>query len=88
MLRPVISDDTVDKVLGRFRQELATEIKRKGRGGWVSSLETRGAVDEEVDEFKEAVRAHDREHMKDELIDVMVAAFWGLASEEAGGWDW
>jgi len=88
MKRPEIDDNTVVETLDHFRQELMDQIRRKGRAGWVSSHETRGCVDEEVDEFKEAVHANDREQTKRELMHIMIAAFWGLASERKGGWSW
>lgn len=88
MTRPEISDAAIASVLERFRADLVKQVAKKGRTGWVSSHEARGGVDEEVDEFHAAVHANDREATKRELMDIMVAALWGLASEEAGGWDW
>ena len=88
MPRPEISDTTVDALMARFRRELEAEIEKKGRAGWVSSHETLGAVIEEIDELKAAIHDNDLHQAVSELVDVMIAAFWGLASEAEGGWDW
>jgi hypothetical protein len=88
MQRSEVTDLTIHTLFGRFRKELDAQIEKKGRAAWVSSHETRGAVAEEVDEFNAAVHANDRDRMKAELMDIMISAFWGLASEGEGGWDW
>ena len=88
MPRPEISDEIITTILERFRADLRYQIAKKGRTGWVSSHETRGGVDKEVDEFHAAVHANNHDETKRELMDIMTAALWGLASEEAGGWDW
>ena len=88
MDRPEISNELINDLVERFREELQDQIAKKGRTGWVSSHETSGCILEEFDEFKQAVHDNDREQAKKELSDLMVAALWGLASEEAGGWDW
>ncbi len=88
MDRPEISDAAISTIMARFRKVLNDQIAKKGRQGWVSSHETRGAVDEEFDEFKAAVHTNDRDQAKRELMHIMISAFWGLASEVKGGWDW
>lgn len=70
------------------RSELRRQVKKKGDLSFCSSHEALGAIDEEHDELKNAIRANDREAIRKELRDIVVAATWALASEEAGGWDW
>ena len=86
--RPKISNEVLAYIYTSLQQELLRQIQTKGYDGFVSSLETRGAVGEELDEFNAAVHAHDQDGAKRELMDVMIAAFWGLASQQAGGWSW
>ena len=71
-----------------IRGVLRRQIKKKGDLSFTSSHESLGAIDEEHSELQDAIRSNDREAIKHELRDIVVAATWALASEEAGGWDW
>ena len=67
---------------------LRRQIAKKGILSFCSSHESLGVIDEEHKELNDAIRSNDREQIKQELRDMVVAATWALASEEADGWDW
>ncbi len=67
---------------------LRRQIAKKGILSFCSSHESLGVLDEERKELIDAIQSNDRETIKQELRDIVVAAMWALASEEAGGWDW
>lgn len=67
---------------------LRSRIHEKGTHSFGSSHEVLGLLVEERGELEAAIVANDRDAIKSELRDIIVAATWGLASEIAGGWDW
>ncbi|KKN21925.1 hypothetical protein LCGC14_0920550 [marine sediment metagenome] len=70
------------------RDEMRRQIQEKGDLSFCSSHESLGVIGEEHKELGDAIQANDREQIKKELRDIVVAATWALASETAGGWDW
>ncbi len=77
--------------LARARKETTKRLDQKGFGAFASSHEILGVLDEEFDEFREAV--HDASEgangrRVDELYDIAVACIIGAASIKAGRTDW
>jgi len=84
--RMVVTPKAIKETLDQFTDFLDKKIREKGDVAFASSHETLGVIEEEVDELKDAVRANvGRDH---ELLDIMVSAFWGLASHKRGAWTW
>lgn len=65
-------DLAMDKVMYR--------LKQKGPGLFIDRHQIYGVIAEEVNELLDAIHNNDLENMEEELIDVVVAALWGLAS--------
>jgi len=83
VIRPEISEATFQKTLKEVEKALKAAIKKKGSGALVSWHEAQGNLNEEVLEFEIEVQKNSKER-KSELIDVVVAALFGLASHNEG----
>lgn len=90
VVRPQVSGAYEELVLEALARRLATYT----RGAFVGPHEALGILQEEVDEAWEAVRearhgpgllAPDSTRLADELLDIAVAAVWGVASLCATG---
>ena len=58
---------------------LNNQIKKKGRGRFVSTHEAIGVIQEEVSELHDAARANDEQQFRRELMDVAAASLFALA---------
>jgi NTP pyrophosphatase (non-canonical NTP hydrolase) len=67
---------------------LCDRIDEKGRGIFMSSHETLGVLVEEIAEYRGEVRNNDSKKQRDELLDIAVAALWGIVSLDSGKMDW
>lgn len=83
-----VSDEQIDAGFGLLREELAEQVEQKGLGIFVSSHEISGVVDEEVREMHAEVERNRAKQLKHELLQVAVAALWGVISLETGEMDW
>lgn len=88
MERPNATVLQVDEAVDDFRQALNDKLAERSYGVFVSSHEILGVVGEELHELTDAVQGDDLEDIADELLDVMVAAFWGYVSARSGHLDW
>ncbi len=88
MPRVQITPEHIARANVGVRGELRRQIQKKGDLSFCSSHESLGVIGEEHKELGDAIQANDREQVKKELRDIVVAATWALASETAGGWDW
>jgi hypothetical protein len=91
--RPTVFKESIDRAEEIAHNALKRELEKKGYGGFVSSHEMLGVLEEEVDEFKREVQRKPNtpgrdESMKDELCDIIVTAMFGLACLEQGTTDW
>jgi len=80
--REPISASSVSKARHYFEAMLEIGLKRHGDGEFVSTMEMLGAVTEEFHEFVRAIHAKDQSLIKEEALDIMVSAFWVVASLE------
>jgi hypothetical protein len=88
MERPNATVLQVDEAVEDFKRALKSKLDERDYGVFVSSHEILGVVEEERHELADAVRRDDLDDIADELLDVMVAAFWGYVSVKAGQLDW
>ena len=86
--RMKVRQATIDAAMQEFRAMLTKQIEAKGDVAWASSHETLGVVTEEYTELVSAIRENHLPAVKNELLDIMVAAFWGIASAKQGAWTW
>ena len=87
-MRIPVSDDSIEGVLSDVKQKLAARLVQKGRGTFVSRHEILGVAAEEFAEVIEAVHSGTDEDVIQELLDLAVAAVFGIASINRGGTDW
>ena len=81
MTRDKIYASYIDEILGEVAVHLKEKIKEKGDGAFVSSHEADGVIDEEVREFKDALRSNDLIDIRKELWDIIISAIWGIISQ-------
>ncbi len=89
MSRTLIGDGALNLATIAFRQHMEEVLKRKGRGAFVSRHEILGVIEDECIELVNAVQA--KRGLKDirhELLDIAVAALFGVACIEAKVLDW
>lgn len=75
-----ISQDLINNRLNKFLKHFQEKRDKKGNLSFNSPHEILGSAYEEFMEFSHAVHANDDENAREELLDIMVVAFWGLCS--------
>lgn len=75
-----VPPEEVDAAIERALKALKRRIKEKGNRPYRSRHETYGIIAEEHFELLLAMQKNDGENYKDELVDIAVAAIFGLAS--------
>lgn len=78
-----IDSERLGDVIENITANLGRRIMRKGNLSHISLHEIRGTVGEEWDEFKETVHDNDLVKAYDELSDIAVACWWGMATIRA-----
>ncbi len=68
--------------------KLDEQLRKKGRGTFVSIHEISGVLDEEVREFKDEIHTNKYDDIVKELEDIAVTCLWGIASINSGKVDW
>lgn len=87
-MRKPILPLTRHNVMAKVIESLNKRISQKGENGFSSTHEIRGVLDEEVEELHGAIKSNDPVESYNELLDIAVAAIWGLASIQEGTIDW
>lgn len=79
----------LDRACLEVAEKLAYRAKQKGLGAMASSHEIFGIIVQETSEYEDAIhlRLSDDEKIG-ELMDIAVAAIFGIASIRTGGVDW
>lgn len=78
----------IDSALDEVIHKLRYRIREKGMGSMSSSHEILGIIIQETAEYQEAVHCRQPEEEKvQELLDIAVAALFGVASIRSGGVD-
>lgn len=79
MTRKPISDKAILDAIDSVARKTSERLAEKGRGSFASVHEVWGAVDEEMREFKDAVRENDLSAVERELRDIAVGAIFAIA---------
>jgi len=79
-MRPKISKIEIAHTVIDIDNWLLERIKQKGSGSLISINEIRGVIDEEYCELREEMHIKDYVGIEHELMDLAVAAIFGLAS--------
>lgn len=92
MNRPKVSKqevaDVLDDVLDKVAHKLNYRIQQKGNNIFVSRHEICGIIREEVGEFEDLLSRGSLDDMREELLDIAIAAIWGVASIDSDEMDW
>jgi hypothetical protein len=88
LCRPGVDDSEIADAFSSVKSKLAMRISQYGRGIFISRHEVMGIVDEEIYELHDAVRDGEFSGIRDELVDVAVAAIWGIVSIDKGKMNW
>lgn len=87
--RPKVDALEISLVLEQLSRGMAARLKKHGYGAYVGPHEALGVITEEYAELVEAARRSDRPgdatEFADELLDVAVAALFGIASLRTTG---
>jgi arsenate reductase-like glutaredoxin family protein len=75
-----ISKKEIDDIITLFKFKLEEIISKKGDLSFNSPHEIRGALDEEIAEHLDALRADNLEDQVNELFDVATVSIWGIVS--------
>ena len=84
MKRTEIPLTSIDGAAQAIHSALTKRLMEKGFGSFASSHEILGILDEEYDEMRDEVRANDIEGLRNELIDIAVAAQFAIACIDHG----
>lgn len=79
MTRKQISDKAIKAATDSVIHQIIERLAEKGRGSFASIHEVWGVVDEEMREFKDAVRENDLPAAERELRDIAVGAIFAIA---------
>jgi hypothetical protein len=80
-----VAKRTIDETFEEVRQMLEKRLKKKGRGPYLFTHQIDGIIDEEFNlELKSAMHQNDLKQFRSELIDIAVAALFGIASIDEG----
>jgi hypothetical protein len=86
--RPEITVEFLHQAEMAVMAHLMQKLEEKGYGSFASNHEIVGAMMEEVGEYTSAIQRHNKEQEHKELLDVAVAAFFGIACQLQGTMDW
>jgi hypothetical protein len=87
--RQQLGKDDLEKALTEVVNMLFFRARQKGMGSMASNHEILGILSEEFAEYRDAVHAKGNQEEKvNELIDIAVAALFGIASIRSNGIDW
>jgi NTP pyrophosphatase (non-canonical NTP hydrolase) len=78
--RVPVLDTEIAAAFTLLGQHLKDRIARHGKNSFIGPHEILGIIDEEMDEFREAVRANSRPAVLSELEDIATGAVFGIAS--------
>lgn len=88
-VRHQLIEEDLENALTVVGLKLRFRAKQKSLGTMASSHEILGIINDEVQEYRDEVHAKGSPEGKiAELIDIAVAAIFGIASIESGGVDW
>ena len=68
--------------------KLESRLRERGTGIFISQHEILGIVYEEMSEYVGAVHKNDHDAQEKELLDIAVAAVWGIVSIRSHKMQW
>jgi NTP pyrophosphatase (non-canonical NTP hydrolase) len=80
VIRPVVPEGFVHKVLLESREAMASRLAKHGPGAYVDGHHALGIITEEWKELVDALQAGDQKEVRKELFDVAIAALFAIAS--------
>lgn len=84
-----LTDDVIEQAAAEAVKKLRFRVQQKGHGTFASNHEILGVVRQETTEYEDAIHKRmDQEAKVQELLDIAVAAIFGVASIRGGGVDW
>jgi len=86
--RPKITTDEVNRAIDALISSLFKQIEQYGTHSYSSKHEIQGLLKEEFDEINAAIHNGTSEELKEELLDIAVAAIYGYACIDAKKVDW
>ena len=79
-------DEDIKVFLDIIRKQIHVRLKEKGKHPFASTHEIYGVLCEELNkELLEALHETDISKFRDELMDIIVGAIWGIVSVGYGG---
>lgn len=78
MERPQITKEQVDAGLDKLKKAMYHRLEKHGYGTFLSNHEIAGVVAEEYHELMDALRHDNDDEYRSELLDVAVAAAFGV----------
>lgn len=87
-MRKTLELKGINDVLDNVGRLLKQRFEKKGYRALMSSHEILGGVGEEYRELQDAVKSNHIENVRDELLDLIVAALWGVVSIDQNTLDW
>ena len=88
MNRTHIDKKVVSNALSRVGGKLNHRLLEKGQHTFSSRHEILGILDEEYHELNDAVRSGTKDELREELLDIAVAATFAVACLDADTLDW
>jgi len=88
MDRPEVAEVWLRWAMNAVEAMLKKRLEEKGDGALISYHEILGVVTEEYHELCGAVESNREPAIKDEILDLAVAAVFGLASIQSGACGW
>jgi phosphoribosyl-ATP pyrophosphohydrolase len=83
-----LTEKQVEDAFTTFADKFDEVLLKKGLGTFASKHEILGSVTEEYNEVVNAVHNKDNKNLQEELLDVAVAAIFGLACVQSETIDW
>jgi NTP pyrophosphatase (non-canonical NTP hydrolase) len=87
-VRKVTTPEQRQAALALVKRALEARLAQKGELTFASSHEVYGILAEEMNELLYAVRENNQHYQREELIDLAIAAIFGIVSLDAGGLEW
>ena len=87
-IRKEIPQKVIDICFEEAKAEMARRLEQKGYGGFASTHEITGVLEEESREYKDALHDNDIEQFEKELFDLVIGALFGIASIKFRTIDW
>lgn len=81
--RPILEPQHIEAALELVRLAFSRALEKHGNHAELSWHEVSGDVTEEYHEFLDEIQANS-DKREAELVDIAIAALWGIASKRAG----